>query len=979
MGLELIVGPPNSGRAGRILDALAARLADDPVLVVPTMDDAYRFEQDLQAKAGGPALGASIVVFRGLFGEVAQACGAEHPPELSVAQRLAAVRGAVARAKPRLLARSAGRPGFAVALDAAIADIGAAGLDSRSITGNAAESDDEYLKEIARLHAAYVETCEALGRGDQHAVAREAAAALRANPDRWGARPVFIYGFDDLTAMQLELVTALAAAAEVTATVTFEDRQAMSSRATLREELLDRGGKVVVETTSGEYTTSPVLRHLERSFLADEPAAVPPDEGLVLLEAAGERGQAEQIGQEIAALLRDGTAPEDIAVALRDVNRYGRLYESVLGAVGVPVAVEARIPLAATATGRCLLALLQAHFGARGADDVLAFARTPGRMGRGDADWLERSVRRDRLRSAEEALAAAKSMDKPLYGFDSLSTGQTAAELLAAAARLAKRISEYPLHRQAPKPGADWRLELRAGSAAARALAELAELSEHRGGGSPQDAAFEAIAALEAVEVPLWEGPTEGRVRITSPYRVRAAFVSHLFVASLQEGEFPRPERGRGLLSDEQRASLGLPARAEPIADERYLFYVCLSRPTERLYLCWRGVDDEGAAAAPSPFLEDVRELLAPPPPADPEEDDPVTEQLTRRRGLAEPALAPRPEFGARVAVARARAEALPGKLRVAAAREHFAGRSLFSASQLEQFRECSYRWFVSHELDPQPLDLDREALDAGGLVHAVLEALYREPPEDRPRPHAASLQAWQARARELIEELAGEYRLGGEEPAKRAARTRAEIQLTLFLEREAADTSSLMPSPDLLEASFGNPEDQRGALEIGGFSLRGKIDRVDVDGAGRLGLLRDYKTSREVQAGKRLEEEGKLQLQLYTRAMERLWGIEPVGAVYEPLAAKDPRKARGILREPEPGELLDKARYSKSDVLDPAAFDAKLHDAEVLAVELVGRIQDGDLRRDPLGDECPRYCVFAPICRRERARPDPEDDEDDE
>ena len=44
---------------------------------------------------------------------------------------------------------------------------------------------------------------------------------------------------------------------------------------------------------------------------------IEPDDGLARMEAAGERGQAEQIGGEIARLLADGVAPDEIAVVRR--------------------------------------------------------------------------------------------------------------------------------------------------------------------------------------------------------------------------------------------------------------------------------------------------------------------------------------------------------------------------------------------------------------------------------------------------------------------------------------------------------------------------------------------------------------------------------------------------------------------------------------------------------------------------------------
>ena len=99
-------------------------------------------------------------------------------------------------------------------------------------------------------------------------------------------------------------------------------------------------------------------------------------------------------------------------------------------------------------------------------------------------------------------------------------------------------------------------------------------------------------------------------MRVLSPYRVRARRVRYLFVASLQEGEFPSHNPGDPLLGDERRADLGLPARRDPELEERYLFYACVSRPSDRLYLSWRDSDDDGQVLPPSPFLEDVADLL---------------------------------------------------------------------------------------------------------------------------------------------------------------------------------------------------------------------------------------------------------------------------------------------------------------------------------------------------------------------------------
>ena len=68
--------------------ASASALDRDPVLVLPTLDDVFRFERELCAD--GRALGGSVMTFGGLFREVAAAAGA--PPARGADPRPAAGR-----------------------------------------------------------------------------------------------------------------------------------------------------------------------------------------------------------------------------------------------------------------------------------------------------------------------------------------------------------------------------------------------------------------------------------------------------------------------------------------------------------------------------------------------------------------------------------------------------------------------------------------------------------------------------------------------------------------------------------------------------------------------------------------------------------------------------------------------------------------------------------------------------------------------
>jgi len=995
-----------------VRERLATALGRDPVLVVPTLEDASRFEREL-CTAGAPVLGASILTFERLFEEVARTTGAPSRPALTKAQSLHLVRRAIAATELRILARSARRPGFVSALASLIDEIQAGGLDPRTVEHRASESDENshYLGELAALYAGYVNLRDQLGFGDPHVAAAAATAALRAHPDAWGPRPVLFYGFDDMTVEQLELVAALGDVTDVTASVTFEDREALEARAALRGELLERGGDIVDEREPDPANTdSRILYHLERGFLVDGVGRAELDPGLVLMEAAGERGQAEQIGGEVARLMAHGADPDDVTVALRHPDRDGPLYQQVLSGFGIPVAVEARIPLQRTAVGRGLAALLRAALGPGSADDLLAFVRTPGRAWPDQADWLERAIRRRRLRSAADAIERWRGRE--LFEIDELRDASGAGELLRTLARLARDFAEYPYEREAPQPERERRLELRAAATAADALEELAEIP------GIEDGAGEARACLDALDVDLWRGPSDGHVRVTSPYRIRARRVRHLFVASLQEGEFPRHDPGEPLLFEDGRAELGLPRRAEPEDEERYLFYVCLSRPTERLYLCWRSCDDEGATASRSPLLDDVRDLVSPPPGSG--DADPLDGEV-RRRLLSEvtvdPSAAPSADELARALAAAPRSNGVvvpeglevpaalreslrdrledaatriaprlrkPGPIETPAVLEALGERRLFGASTLEGYALCSYRWFVDHELGPRGLDPDPDPLVHGSVIHRVLEELYRAPPGPDPVPRPGSVAAWRRRAGELTRELAADAGLGGDDARAATSRARIEALVDGFLEREARAPSPLTPDPELLEASFGDGEgDARPALDLDGFSLHGKIDRVDVSPQRRGGLIRDYKASRRVTSGAKLLDEGKLQLQLYARALARLWGVDPLGGVYEPLAATDDHRPRGILREDEREGALAGHNVVDTDMLDPERFAAALDDAAASAAEIVAGMRRGRITRDPIDDRCPSFCTFQAICRRERAvgpEPSPfEDDEEDE
>ena len=188
---------------------------------------------------------------------------------------------------------------------------------------------------------------------------------------------------------------------------------------------------------------------------------------------------------------------------------------------------------------------------------------------------------------------------------------------------------------------------------------------------------------------------------------------------------------------------------------------------------------------------------------------------------------------------------------------------------------------------------------------------------------------------------------------------------LEAFVREDAEADSPLVPRR--FEVGFGSersaPELQRG-LDLGGFSVSGKIDRIDRDPFGARGVVVDYKSGKTAHSAAQIESELRLQIPLYMLVLRDLVGIEPLGGLYRPLSGT--RKARGLLRADARDDGLP--GFAKNDYLDEDAFWGQVERARDTAVGIVERIKDGDVRHDPRGGDCPTWCSLWTMCRVKRA-----------
>ena len=194
------------------------------------------------------------------------------------------------------------------------------------------------------------------------------------------------------------------------------------------------------------------------------------------------------------------------------------------------------------------------------------------------------------------------------------------------------------------------------------------------------------------------------------------------------------------------------------------------------------------------------------------------------------------------------------------------------------------------------------------------------------------------------LEVAIGELRRTAAGTRARAVLRELEVDLRRLLRHEAECGAGLEPAR--LEWSFGGPDDEHGPLPLPGTSLgvAGRVDRIDVDGSGHA-IVRDYK-GRTVSAGARWAADRKLQAALYALAARELLGVEPVGALYQPVGHRDVRP-RGLVRDDVPG------RYVNGDVVDAETFDAALDQARDTAARAAADLRAGRIRA------CPDACSF--------------------
>ena len=967
MPLQLVTGPANAAKARTVLEAARARAAASPLLVVPTMADVEIYRRELAQE--GAVLGVRVERFDGLLRELAVR-GAVAGRTLTELQRERVAAAAIAATPLERLAGAAQTPGFAPALVAFVQELGEARIEPprfvRALRDWAAGEPSRagFAEELGALVLAYRRVQERTGRRDRPQHVTAALDALREDPRRWGATPVFLYGFDDLSPLQRDVVDTLANAvgAEVMLSLTFEaGRAAFAARATLHQELLALGATEEAQPAVSDYyapAARAALHHVERALYEPEAPRIDPGGAVVALEGGGERAEVELVAAEVARLIgEEGMAPEEIAVVHRGLDAVAPLIDLVFRTYDIPAAVRRTIKVGHTALGRGLVAMVRCALLDASADELLTWLRTPGVLRTpAFADRLESRARREGARTAAQARVLWEQERWSLEALDHMAQAYERGGVKALAERVdaeAATLLAAPWRRTAPVFDAEGELDARVAAQVRRALRELAQLPTEL---QPEPAAL--VATLDGLEVYVGSQSGAGRVTVTKPQSLRARRVRALFCLGLQEGVFPAPTKPEPFLGDDERrainAASGLRLRLheDALHVERLFFYAAVSRPTELLALSWHAASDDGAPAVRSLLVDDVADLLT----------DGWAEHPRRRElGAAgwPAAQAPTEREAARFSAAAA-PPAQPahiGHLRAPAALGPLRERHTWSASQLEVWASCPVKWFVERHLRPEALVPDPEPMIRGELAHRVLEHALSSLAQDGGLSPARLPEA-RALVRAALDEHRDDFKISPNPERLRSALRRLEVDLVRYIEFAAHAGSAFAPAQ--FEVKFGQAEDPFPPLELDGGALRlaGRIDRIDVDASGREAIVYDYKGKTATAQAKWLEE-GKLQIALYLLTVRHVLGLEPVGGLYQPLGGTEARPRGAVLKDADLG-----LQAFGTDRVDGERLEELLAACADAARTAVAEIRAGAL--EPAPERCAYTggCAHPTICR---------------
>ena len=530
--------------------------------------------------------------------------------------------------------------------------------------------------------------------------------------------------------------------------------------------------------------------------------------------------EADGIAASIASSVSDGSHPRDFAVLARTNGEVDSIARA-LRARNVPVRTHQPADLFSHPAVRPLLAFLRVVADPSNTVELYALATSwPFEIG-SQALTPALGVCRRRHRSLWEELSAA-----PEYVTDpslAAKIQRLVTHVEAALERAHSRPCGEVLYDHIRQTGLLARLQSAAASEDARAIARFFEVVRARASLLTFDRVAVLVphldSLLEASDDDYLERelPDFDAVSVLTVHGAKGLEFDRVYLTGLVDGRFPARNRPQRLMVAPTAAES---SETDPLADERRLFYVAMTRARDELVLTHHLATAGGRARRQSVFIAETLDIPAAHQPRDVD--------------------------------ALARIERVATSVSSVAVADHDAPVTDLSYSAIEEYLDCPERYRLRHVIGlPTPT---HHALSYGSAMHQAVAAFHAR----RSRGSVMSEE-------ELLSVFRGAWSVEGfvsreHEEARYAAGCAA---LVRFRNDQLAEPASIVA----VERPF--------TFRLGDVRIRGRIDRLDdtPDGA----VIVDYKTSDvSDQAKANTRARDSLQLQVYAMAHEAETGVAP-------------------------------------------------------------------------------------------------------
>ncbi len=553
------------------------------------------------------------------------------------------------------------KPGFIEVLLDWVREMKSQGIFPEHYTRFAQRSDDPRDLQLAEIYTRYQIFMQHRNYSDADGLLWVTAEALEENPNLFVSDgPMFIFGFDQFTPVQIRILKQLKKRfSDVNIYLLWDEVRSENSLALVRlqqtrNELLDHI-PMEVAVLEREGDTDPNLLHLHEALFETKDQLTANKEHLELVEAPSREAEVRRALLEIKRLLIEGVSPADIAIAAPNPRSYLAIIRTVSAEYGVPIAHEQALMENPAIAALANLLQLSPDFPWQETFEALRSAYIhQSWLSEGQIALLDRLTReRPVTGGIDQWHFAVRPVEVESQNAEDEDLGppplvsSLPAEMLH---EIGEGLSTFLEHLTPPKTATyreyTWWVQtaviglspnpetpeeesieaaptldmpgccqespfrerdlgaLRLAIQALRRIAAASETVPMDRDIAWEDYRDELINLLSVMQIPA--DPLQTQVRFGRIDEGRARLVDYLFVLGLSEGEFPTPPPADVFYARLEREKHPLPLRRYTPADDASLWWQVIGNARQKLTLLRPYVDENGAPWQPSPYWDAV-------------------------------------------------------------------------------------------------------------------------------------------------------------------------------------------------------------------------------------------------------------------------------------------------------------------------------------------------------------------------------------